>query len=74
MRTWLLAATFVIMVVSSVAAQPQPAPAGPQKVVAVRAGRLVDPESGTLELQGITEFSLDELREAWEGTLPRIFG
>ena len=48
MRTWLLAATFVITVVSSVAAQPQPAPSGAQKVVAVRAGRLVDPDSGTV--------------------------
>lgn len=35
---------------------------------------VVDPESGILEFQGITEFSLDELREAWEGTLPRLFG
>lgn len=34
---------------------------------------VVDPESGALELQGITEFSLDELREAWEGTLPALF-
>ncbi|HWD02188.1 MAG TPA: phosphoribosylformylglycinamidine synthase subunit PurL [Amycolatopsis sp.] len=34
---------------------------------------VVDPESGKLELQGITEFSLDELRAAWEGTLPALF-
>jgi phosphoribosylformylglycinamidine synthase len=34
---------------------------------------VVDPESGTLELQGITEFTLDELREAWESTLPALF-
>ncbi|GAB3140747.1 phosphoribosylformylglycinamidine synthase subunit PurL [Amycolatopsis stemonae] len=35
---------------------------------------VVDPESGTLELQGITEFTLDELRTAWESTLPALFG
>jgi phosphoribosylformylglycinamidine synthase len=35
---------------------------------------VVDPESGTLEIQGLTTFPLDELREAWEGTLPELFG
>lgn len=34
---------------------------------------VVDPESGKLELQDITEFTLDELREAWEKTLPALF-
>ncbi|KAA9161096.1 phosphoribosylformylglycinamidine synthase subunit PurL [Amycolatopsis acidicola] len=34
---------------------------------------VVDPESGSLEIQGITDFGLDELREAWEGTLPKLF-
>jgi imidazolonepropionase-like amidohydrolase len=37
----LLAAT------ASLPAQPQVAPPGPQKVIAVRAGRLIDPETGT---------------------------
>jgi phosphoribosylformylglycinamidine synthase subunit PurL len=34
---------------------------------------VVDPESGTLEIQDIATFSLDELREAWERTLPALF-
>jgi phosphoribosylformylglycinamidine (FGAM) synthase-like enzyme len=34
---------------------------------------VVDPDSGALELQGITEFTLDELRTAWESTLPALF-
>ncbi|MGH3949896.1 MAG: phosphoribosylformylglycinamidine synthase subunit PurL [Pseudonocardiaceae bacterium] len=34
---------------------------------------VVDPESGTLEIQDIATFSLDELRETWEGTLPALF-
>jgi phosphoribosylformylglycinamidine synthase len=34
---------------------------------------VVDPESGTLEIQELTTFTLDELREAWEGTLPKLF-
>lgn len=34
---------------------------------------VVDPESGSLELQDITEFTLDELRETWEKTLPALF-
>ena len=46
MRTLLLAVTLAATAMSSAAAQPQVAPAGPQKVVAVRAGRLVDPELG----------------------------
>ncbi|WP_277671471.1 phosphoribosylformylglycinamidine synthase subunit PurL [Saccharomonospora viridis] len=35
---------------------------------------VVDPESGALEIQDVATFSLDELREAWEGTLPALFG
>jgi phosphoribosylformylglycinamidine synthase len=34
---------------------------------------VVDPESGSLEIQDITTFTLDELREAWERTLPALF-
>lgn len=34
---------------------------------------VVDPESGTLEIQGLTTLPLAELREAWEGTLPKLF-
>ncbi|WAL65747.1 phosphoribosylformylglycinamidine synthase subunit PurL [Amycolatopsis cynarae] len=35
---------------------------------------VVDPESDSLEIQGVADFPLDELRAAWEGTLPEIFG
>ncbi|GAA3460774.1 phosphoribosylformylglycinamidine synthase subunit PurL [Saccharothrix longispora] len=34
---------------------------------------VVDPESGSLEVQGLGALPLDELREAWEGTLPALF-
>jgi phosphoribosylformylglycinamidine synthase len=34
---------------------------------------VVDPESDALEIQGLTTFPLAELREAWEGTLPKLF-
>ncbi len=34
---------------------------------------VVDPESGTLEIQGIATLTLDELRANWEGTLPALF-
>ncbi|MFI9811122.1 phosphoribosylformylglycinamidine synthase subunit PurL [Saccharothrix variisporea] len=34
---------------------------------------VVDPESRSLEIQGLGELGLDELRTAWEGTLPALF-
>ncbi len=34
---------------------------------------VVDPASRALEIQGVATFGLDELREAWEGTLPALF-
>lgn len=34
---------------------------------------VVDPESGALEIQDLGQLPLDELREAWEGTLPALF-
>ncbi|AHI01916.1 phosphoribosylformylglycinamidine synthase subunit PurL [Kutzneria viridogrisea] len=34
---------------------------------------VVDPEAGSLEIQDVATFGLDELREAWEGTLPALF-
>ncbi|TCP54316.1 phosphoribosylformylglycinamidine synthase [Tamaricihabitans halophyticus] len=34
---------------------------------------VVDAESGSLEIQGVTTLSLEKLRQAWEGTLPRLF-
>ncbi|SFP76141.1 phosphoribosylformylglycinamidine synthase [Amycolatopsis arida] len=34
---------------------------------------VVDPESGALEIQGVATFGLDELRTAWESTLPALF-
>lgn len=34
---------------------------------------VVDPDSEALEIQGVTEFTLEELRETWEKTLPALF-
>jgi len=34
---------------------------------------VVDPESEALEIQGIATFSLAELKQAWESTLPALF-
>jgi len=34
---------------------------------------VVDPESGELEIQDVATFPLEELRQAWEGTLPALF-
>jgi phosphoribosylformylglycinamidine synthase len=34
---------------------------------------VVDPESNALEIQDVATFPLDELRQAWEGTLPALF-
>ncbi|SES26973.1 phosphoribosylformylglycinamidine synthase subunit PurL [Actinokineospora terrae] len=35
---------------------------------------VVDPDSQSLEIQGVGDLPLAELREAWEGTLPALFG
>ncbi|WP_424183435.1 phosphoribosylformylglycinamidine synthase subunit PurL [Actinokineospora sp. G85] len=40
----------------------------------VRRTGVVDPESNALEIQDIGVIPLPELREAWEGTLPKLFG
>jgi phosphoribosylformylglycinamidine synthase len=34
---------------------------------------VVDQESETLEIQGVAAFPLEELRDAWEATLPALF-
>jgi phosphoribosylformylglycinamidine synthase len=34
---------------------------------------VVDPESESLEIQGLGQLPLGELRAAWEGTLPALF-
>jgi phosphoribosylformylglycinamidine synthase len=34
---------------------------------------VVDPDAGSLEIQEVATFTLDELRTAWEGTLPALF-
>jgi phosphoribosylformylglycinamidine (FGAM) synthase-like enzyme len=38
-----------------------------------RKAGVVDPESGGLQIQGIAGFSFEELRTAWESTLPALF-
>ncbi|EHK89086.1 phosphoribosylformylglycinamidine synthase II [Saccharomonospora azurea SZMC 14600] len=35
---------------------------------------VVDPEANAVHIQDVADFGLDELREAWEGTLPTLFG
>ncbi|APU23920.1 phosphoribosylformylglycinamidine synthase II [Actinoalloteichus sp. GBA129-24] len=35
---------------------------------------VVDPEADAVEIQGVGDFPLARLREAWEGTLPALFG
>jgi phosphoribosylformylglycinamidine synthase II len=34
---------------------------------------VVDPEADAVHIQDVAEFGLDELRQAWEGTLPALF-
>jgi len=67
MRTLLLAVTLAATAMSSAAAQPQVAPAGPQKVVAVRAGRLVDPDSGTIATNQIIVVEGERIRQVGAG-------
>ncbi|NIH77845.1 phosphoribosylformylglycinamidine synthase subunit PurL [Amycolatopsis viridis] len=38
-----------------------------------RKAGVVDPEAGGLEIQGVATFGFEELREAFEGTLPKLF-
>ena len=67
MRRWLLAVMFAATAVPSALAQPQPPPAGPQKVVAVRAGRLVDPETGTVATNQIIVVEGERIRQVGAG-------
>jgi len=48
-------------------AQSQPAPAAPQKIVAVRAGRLVDPESGTVSTNQVILVEGERIRQVGAG-------
>ena len=34
---------------------------------------VADPDSGVLSIPGVADFTLDELRETWEATLPKLF-
>ena len=68
MRTRLLAViAFVATVAPNAVAQPQVAPSGPQKVVAVRAGRLVDPESGTVVTNQVILVEGERIRRVGAG-------
>jgi len=44
------------------------------KIGVVDAGDHGTPQEQALDIQGITRLSLAELRTAWEGTLPALFG
>lgn len=60
----LLAATVVTIAAAGTApAQPQAPPSEPQKIVAVRAGRLVDPESGTVATNQVILVEGERIRE-----------
>jgi imidazolonepropionase-like amidohydrolase len=67
MRTLLLAVTLAATALSSAAAQPQVVPPGPQKVVAVRAGRLIDPDSGTVATNQIIVIEGERIRQVGAG-------
>jgi imidazolonepropionase-like amidohydrolase len=67
-----LGTTVLILVASAAAApgapaQSQPAPAAPQKIVAVKAGRLVDPESGTVAANQIILVEGERIRQVGAG-------
>jgi phosphoribosylformylglycinamidine synthase II len=46
---------------------------GARELPWVRIG-VVDAEAGAVQIQDVATIGLDELREAWEGTLPALFG
>ncbi len=66
-RRLLTGIALVIAAATSSGAQPQVAPAGPQKIVAVRAGRLVDPESGTLATNQVILVEGERIRAVGPG-------
>jgi imidazolonepropionase-like amidohydrolase len=65
-RRTVLGIALVIAAAAPVQAQP-PAPAAPSKVVAVRAGRLVDPETGTVASNQIILIEGERIREVGPG-------
>jgi imidazolonepropionase-like amidohydrolase len=68
MRTQLLiTATLVGTLASSLLAQPQVPAAGPQKVVAIRAGRLIDPETGSAQTNQIIVVEGERIRQIGSG-------
>lgn len=68
MRTRLLVTVLLVAALGGGAlAQPQVAPPGPQKVVAVRAGRLVDPENGTVQTNQIIVIEGERIRQIGAG-------
>lgn len=68
MGKWLFAlSAFVVTTALHSVAQPQVAPAGPQKVVAVRAGRLIDPDTGTAAANQIIIVEGERIRQVGAG-------
>jgi imidazolonepropionase-like amidohydrolase len=63
----LLVATFVLACAGAADAQPQTAPPAPQKVVAIRAGRLVDPEAGTAAANQVIIVEGERIRQVGAG-------
>ncbi len=58
-----LAAVLLLVAAASVQAQPAAQPAGPQKITAVRAGRLIDPETGSAAANQIILVEGERIRE-----------
>jgi imidazolonepropionase-like amidohydrolase len=68
MRTRLLITTSLVVALGAgVLAQPQLAPSGPQKMVAVRAGRLVDPETGMVQANQVIVVEGERIRQIGAG-------
>jgi phosphoribosylformylglycinamidine synthase len=44
------------------------------KIGVVDAGDTGAPNEQALDIQDVARLGLDELREAWAGTLPKLFG
>ena len=59
----LIACALVSLVVTTLQAQRPAAPAGPQKITAVKAGRLIDPETGTAATNQIILVEGERIRE-----------
>jgi imidazolonepropionase-like amidohydrolase len=63
LKRFVIATVLLVVAGVSVQGQPAQAPAGPQKITAVRAGRLIDPESGGTATNQIILVEGERIRE-----------